>query len=70
MAATQAAIAGLGIARLADTYVRQSLADGSLVAILSAYEMPPSVTYIVYPDRKMLPYRVRLLIDFLVQRFA
>ncbi len=65
-AMTAAVLQGLGFARLPETYVRQHLLDGTLVAVLSEYEMPPQPTYLVYPSKELMPYRMRRLIDFLV----
>ncbi|MEM8750827.1 MAG: LysR family transcriptional regulator [Pseudomonadota bacterium] len=63
-----AAVKGLGIARLAETYVSQYLGSGALVPLLVDYEVPVQETVIVYPSRDRLPHRMRTLIDFLVAR--
>lgn len=65
----EAAQAGLGLTRLANIYMDEWLEKGELEAVLIDYELEPSVTHIVYPSRQRLPYRMRLLIDFLVARF-
>jgi len=65
----EAALAGLGLTRLANIYVDELLGRDELEAVLVDYELEPSVTHIVYPSRQRLPYRMRLLIDFLVDWF-
>lgn len=56
---------GLGLARLADTYVGKGLATGRLVAFLESYELPPQEIVLVYPRRDRIPYRVQRLIEHL-----
>lgn len=60
------ALAGLGIAHLPDFLVASDLETGRLVAIPS-----PTVETIevhaLYPDRRLLPARVRLFIDTVVE---
>jgi DNA-binding transcriptional LysR family regulator len=45
----EAAIAGLGIARLPDFLVADALRSGDLVALLEDYEVPPTGIALVYP---------------------
>jgi membrane protease YdiL (CAAX protease family) len=61
--------AAIVTAHLANTYTDDLIRAGKLEAVLCDYELPPSTTHIVYPSRDRLPYRMRLLIDFLVARF-
>lgn len=56
---------GLGLARLADTYVGQALTAGRLLPFLEAYELPPQEIVLVYPRRDRVPYRVQRLIEHL-----
>ena len=69
IALAEAAATGLGLTHLANTYTDDLIRSGKLEAVLCDYELPPSTTHIVYPSRDRLPYRMRLLIDFLVARF-
>ena len=62
-----AASAGIGLLRITDYYVRDELASGALRVVLADFEVDDAATWIVYPDRQHLPFRVRLLIDFLVE---
>jgi DNA-binding transcriptional LysR family regulator len=43
---------------------------GRLVPLLQEYTAPPMAIYAVYPSRKHLSAKVRLFVDFLVERFA
>jgi DNA-binding transcriptional LysR family regulator len=57
--------AGLGIAWRSTWEVEQEIAAGQLVSVLDEFAAPPNGIYIVLPQRKHLPLRVRLWIDFL-----
>ena len=62
-----AATRGLGIVRLADTYLAKSLDTGALTPVLEDFETLPQDTVITYPSRERLPLRMRAMIDHLVQ---
>jgi LysR family transcriptional regulator, transcriptional activator for dmlA len=66
----EAALVGLGIVRLPEIYLEDAIADGRLSVLLEPYEVPPSPTYLVYPSRERMPFRVRSLIDHLVEALA
>jgi len=57
--------AGLGIAWRSTWEVERELADGRLVSVLDAYAAPANGIFAVFAQRKHLPLRVRLWIDFL-----
>jgi DNA-binding transcriptional LysR family regulator len=59
-----------GIAWRSTWEVEQEIADGRLVEVLAAYAAPPNGIYIVFPQRKHLPLRVRLWIDYLKHHYA
>jgi DNA-binding transcriptional LysR family regulator len=61
---------GLGIAWRSTWEVEQEIAAGALVALLEAYAAPPNGIYAVVPQRKHLPLRVRLWIDFLKHTYG
>jgi DNA-binding transcriptional LysR family regulator len=61
---------GFGIAWRSTWEVEQEIADGRLVEVLSAFAAPPNGIYAVFPQRKHLPLRVRLWIDFLKHHYA
>jgi LysR family transcriptional regulator for bpeEF and oprC len=61
----QAALLGLGLAQLPDYFVRDELARGELVEVLPQARPVPTAISIVYPGAKLVPHRVRVLIDAL-----
>lgn len=63
-----AAIRGFGIALQPDFIVQAPLADGRLVQVLQKFAPPELGIYAVLPGTRFVPYRVRVLIDFLAER--
>ena len=61
---------GHGIAWRSTWEVQSEVASGALVPLLEAYAAPPNGIYAVFAQRKHLPQRVRLWIDFLKQEYA
>jgi len=61
---------GWGIAWRSTWEVEQEIAEGRLVEVLAAYAAPPNGIYAVFPQRKHLPLRVRLWIDFLKHHYG
>ncbi len=61
---------GLGLAWRSSWEVEQDLAAGRLVAVLEDFAAPPNGIYAVFPQRKHLPLRVRLWIDFLKHHYG
>jgi len=61
---------GYGIAWRSTWEVEADLLAGRLVEVLADYAAPPNGIYAVFPQRKHLPVRVRLWIDFLKQHFG
>lgn len=63
------ALAGLGVAVVPRHYVREHLRDGSLVALLDAYEVTGSrfdqAIWSLLPSRSYLPGRSRVFVEFL-----
>jgi DNA-binding transcriptional LysR family regulator len=64
------ALAGGGIALQPSFMVAEDLRKGDLVEILPAYQSVELGIYVVYPTRKHLATKVRVLINFLAERFA
>ena len=58
-------LAGLGIAWRSTWEVERAISEGRLMRVLDDYIAPPNGIYAVFPQRKHLPLRVRLWIDFL-----
>jgi DNA-binding transcriptional LysR family regulator len=70
-AALRLAIAGGGIARLADLIVCEAVADGRLVPVLAeTHVVEPVPLSAVYPHGKHRMPKVRAFLDFLVGRFS
>jgi DNA-binding transcriptional LysR family regulator len=65
----EAARAGLGFAILPDFIAESALKSGELVSVLDDWMPSNSGIYAVYPHRRYLPARVRVLVDFLGQWF-
>ena len=65
MALLEMTKAGLGISNSPSFFVKEALASGELVEILSEYKQKPLDIYVVYPNRRHLPAKVRAFIEFL-----
>jgi DNA-binding transcriptional LysR family regulator len=63
-------VQGLGIAWRSTWEVADEVSDGRLIVVLEDYAAPPNGIYAVFPQRKHLPLRVRLWIDFLKQAYG
>ena len=61
-------LAGLGIARLPESVVREDLARGVLTRVLPAWNSPQGIVHVVFPSRRGLLPAVRAFIDFLAER--
>jgi DNA-binding transcriptional LysR family regulator len=65
----QAVLAGYGIGLLGEALVMNDLRTGRLYRLLPEYSARRRPAFVVYPSRRFLPQRTRVVIDFLVQRF-
>jgi DNA-binding transcriptional LysR family regulator len=65
-----AAIQGRGVALIPTFIVSEALENGRLRAVLQDYSAPPLALYAIYPPTRRLSVKVRLFIDFLVERFG
>jgi DNA-binding transcriptional LysR family regulator len=63
-------LAGQGIAWRSTWEVEGDIAAGRLVPLLEAYAAPPNGIYAVFPQRRHLPLRVRLWIDYVKHSFG
>ena len=63
-------LAGLGIAWRSTWEVEHEVADGRLVVVLDEFAAPPNGIFAVFPQRKHLPLRVRLWIDFIKHSYG
>lgn len=61
----QAALAGLGVARITATFCEPSVRAGHLRRLLNDYECAPLRVYALLPARRLMPLKVRLFLDTL-----
>jgi DNA-binding transcriptional LysR family regulator len=61
---------GLGIAWRSTWEVQQDVSQGRLQVVLEEFAAPPNGIYAVFTQRKHLPLRVRLWIDYVKQRYG
>ncbi len=65
----EAAVAGMGIVKLPGYMVTRQIKQGSLVPILDDYSKKDIGIYALYPHSRQLATKVRVFVDFLVERF-
>ncbi|MTT53053.1 LysR family transcriptional regulator [Alcanivorax sp. VBW004] len=64
----QWAVDGMGIALKSAWDIQPYLDDGRLVEVLPNYRPPDLDFYLVYPERKCLPAKTRVFMDFLFEK--
>ena len=67
---TRWALAGEGLAWRSAWEVNDDIKRGKLVSVLDEFSSPDNNIYAVYPERRHLPAKVRLFIDFLKKTFG
>ncbi len=67
-AAIDAAVGGLGLARVLSYQVREFISDGALKSVLDDAEQDPWPVSLVYPQRGLMPLKVRAFLDFAAPR--
>jgi DNA-binding transcriptional LysR family regulator len=70
LAVRAAALQNLGIALLPIYSVAADIAAGRLIEVMPAYLGPERPIFALYAHRRLLPMKVRLLVDFLAERFS
>jgi DNA-binding transcriptional LysR family regulator len=65
-----AAVKGRGIVLLPSFIVGADLQEGSLRSVLTDYPAPEIAVYAIYPPTRHLSVKVRMFIDFLIERFG
>ncbi|WP_428488036.1 LysR substrate-binding domain-containing protein [Rhodopila sp.] len=65
----QAALTGYGIALLSDPLIINDIRSSRLYRLLPDYTTARRQAFVVYPSRRHLPPRTRIVIDFLIDRF-
>ncbi len=63
-----AVLAGVGIARLPESVVREDLEAGKLTRVLPQWNSPQGIVHVVFPSRRGMLPAVRAFIDFLAER--
>jgi DNA-binding transcriptional LysR family regulator len=61
----QAAIAGIGVARITATFCESAVAQGHLVRLLPHHVCEPLRIYALLPGRRLMPAKVRVFLDAL-----
>ena len=61
------ALAGAGLACLAEHYAKPEVANGQLTGVLTDWRMPGVPVWAVFPGRRLIPARTRIFIDALKQ---
>lgn len=64
-----AAVSGLGLAQVAEYYVRPEIETGTLVEVLANHRTHVYNISVVFQHRKRLAPRLRVFVDFLVEMF-
>jgi DNA-binding transcriptional LysR family regulator len=62
----QAALLGQGLAQVPDYFVREALERGELVEVLAGLRPAPIPISVVYPGARLVPQRVRVLLESLL----
>jgi DNA-binding transcriptional LysR family regulator len=60
---------GDGFAKLPAFLVQREVAAGELVRVLPDHELPSTPVYLVFPDQRPLPRKVRAAVDFVAEWF-
>jgi DNA-binding transcriptional LysR family regulator len=66
----QAALAGLGVARITATFCGDDVKAGRLVRLLPGHACAPLRVYALLPTKRLMPARVRLFLDALGEQAA
>lgn len=69
-ALTRFALSGLGVIYQPDFLVAKYIESGELVDLLPNYKGYEICFYAIYPQRKLMPRKTRLLLDFLQEKLA
>jgi DNA-binding transcriptional LysR family regulator len=66
----EAVLSGLGIGHVPIWHFTDEIRSGRLVLLLEAYEPPPVPIQALYPSRRFVPQKTRVMIDHLERQFA
>ena len=67
-AATDAAVAGLGLTRMLDYQIDALRRNGALQLVLESFRAPPKSVHLIYEAGPHLPLKVRTFLDFAAPR--
>ena len=65
----RAAIAGIGFAKIPRFIAEEELQNGLIKTVLDDFMTDGAGLYVVYPQKRYLPAKVRMFIDYLVEWF-
>lgn len=65
--AREAAKAGLGLASLPAMLCLEELERGELVSLLPEWQQPRVPIYLLFPERRLMPRKLRAFIDFMLE---
>ncbi|MEX0299360.1 MAG: LysR substrate-binding domain-containing protein [Kordiimonas sp.] len=61
----ESAIRDLTICMLPRFFIHEDMETGALQEVLTDWKLPPAHLYVLFPEKRLLPLKVRVLIDFL-----
>ena len=64
------ALTGHGVTLIPDFIIWQELTSGQLISLLNDHQFGTLQAYALFPNSQFLPNKVRMLIDFLVDKFS
>ncbi|MCG8383561.1 MAG: LysR family transcriptional regulator [Gammaproteobacteria bacterium] len=70
LALRQMVLGGAAIARMPTYLVAKDVADGQLINVFPNWKMLTKSIYIVFPQRRFMPSKTRVFIDFLAQKLT
>lgn len=63
-----AALKGIGLVQLPNYYVQSHIQSGRLIPILEKFQEADEGIWAVYPDKRYPPFKIKALINFLLER--
>jgi DNA-binding transcriptional LysR family regulator len=63
-AATDAAVAGIGLTRMLDYQIATQLREGTLKLVLESFRSPPKPVHLIYEAGRHLPLKIRTFLDY------
>ena len=63
-AATDAAVAGIGLTRMLDYQIAAQLREGALKLVLKSFRSPPKPVHLIYEAGQHLPLKIRTFLDY------